>query len=235
MAWVWGEIDFASLYSYRMPNLSPSYALTSPVPSPAALRLALVDTAIKTTGKVSYGEEIFELIKSVQLEIEPPEKVAILKFFIKRLKPSKQEKEKPIKPCEESFGIREYCHFIGTLKIYIKLSKKEEEIVNLIRSLRHLGTSDSIVMGRAKIEEKEPSPQFICKETNQLKPEASNLARRPVFTLNEIKEDTEFSQINPFIKNKKGNPYIQKIFIVPLWEEQRGENWVIYKKIPFIL
>jgi len=235
MAWVWGEIEFASFYSYRMPNLSPSYALTSPVPSPAALRLALVDTAIKTTGKISYGEEIFELIKSALLEIEPPEKVAILKFFIKRLKPSKQEKDKPHKPCEESFGIREYCHFIGPLNIYIKLSKKEDEIANLFSLLRHLGTTDSIAMGRAKIEDKEPSQQFMCKETLELKPEAVNLVRRPVFTLNEIKKDTEFSQINPYNKNKKGNPYIQKIFIAPLLEEQRGENWVIYKKIPFIL
>ncbi|MGQ9721595.1 MAG: hypothetical protein ACUVXA_09775 [Candidatus Jordarchaeum sp.] len=235
MAWIWGEIDFASLYSYRMPNLSPSYALTSPVPSPAAFRLALVDTAIKTTGKIPYGIEIFELIKSAPLEIEPPEKVAILKFFIKRLKPSKQEKGKPHKPCEESFGIREYCHFIGPLKIYIKPSKKEDEIVNLFYLLRHLGTTDSIAMGRAKIEDKEPPKQFTWKETKELKPEAFNFVRRPVFTLNEIKEDARFSQIDPYNGGTKGNPYVQKTFTVPLIEEQRGENWVIYKKIPFTL
>ncbi|MEM3112476.1 MAG: hypothetical protein QXZ09_09825 [Candidatus Methanomethylicaceae archaeon] len=67
MTWIWGELDFAGLYYYRMPNLSPSFALSSPVPSPAALRLALVDAAIKSTGKVAYGEEIFDIIKIAQL------------------------------------------------------------------------------------------------------------------------------------------------------------------------
>ncbi len=127
MSWIWGELDFAGLYSYRIPNLSPSYSLTSPIPSPAALRLALVDAAIKYTGNVIYGEEIFEIIKATQLEIEPPERLAVLKFFIKRLKPSKP----PKRGFEESFGIREYCHFLGPLRVYLKPQKRGDEIAHL--------------------------------------------------------------------------------------------------------
>ncbi len=231
MAWIWAELDFASLYSYRMPNLSPGYALTSPLPSPAALRLALVDAAIRSTGKVSYGEEIFEIIKSAPLEMEPPESLTVLKFFIKRLKPSKPPKT----GFEESFGVREYCHFLGPLKFYLKISDREVEIANLFRLLRRLGTTDTIARGEAKIEDKEPMLIFTCKETTALKPEISNLAKRPVSTLNEIKPDAEFSQVNPYAKGKRGNPCIQKIFVLPLTEDRRGENWVLYRKYPFVL
>ncbi|NWF91378.1 MAG: hypothetical protein HXY46_00545 [Syntrophaceae bacterium] len=231
MAWVWGQLDFAGLYSYRMPNLSPSYALTALIPSPAALRLALVDAAIKSRGNVAYGEEIFEIIKTAELEIEPPERVAVLKFFIKRLKPAKPPKTE----FEESFGIREYCHFLGPLKVYFKLSKREDEIVHLFTLLRRLGTTDSLMRGLGKIEDKEPVQSFTCKETTALKPDVSNLARRPVSTLNEIRADATFSQVNPYMKGRKTNPYVQKIFVLPLIEERRGENWVIYKKHPFTL
>lgn len=231
MAWIWAELDFASLYSYRMPNLSPGYALTSLVPSPAALRLALVDAAIKSTGSVAYGEQVFEIVKSLPLEIEPPEKVAVLKFFIKRLKPSKL----PKKGFEKSFGVREYCHFLGPVKIYLKTTEKKNEIVRLFTLLRRLGTTDSIAMGAAKIEDKEPSLSFTYKETTMLKPELSNLARRPVSTLNEINPDAQFCQVNPYAKEKKRNPFIQKIFVLPLVEERRGENWVLYRKEPFVL
>ncbi|MEW6571781.1 MAG: hypothetical protein AB1390_11540 [Nitrospirota bacterium] len=231
MAWIWAEFVFASLYSYRMPNLSPSYALTSSIPSPAALRLALVDAAIRSTGKVSYGEGIFEIVKSATLEIEPPEKVAVLKFFIKRLKPSKSKE----KSFEESFGVREYCHFVDPLKVYLKISEREDEVANLFRILRRLGTTDSIARGKAKREDKEPPFSLTCKETKDLKPEASNLARRPVSTLNEIKPDAKFSQVNPYAKGKRGNPYIQKIFVLPLIVERRGKNWVLYRKHPFVL
>jgi len=214
-----------------MPNLSPGYALTSLIPSPAALRLALVDSAIKSTGKVSYGEEVFEIVKSSPLEIEPPEKVVVLKFFIKRLKPSKPPKT----GFEESFGVREYCHFLGSLKVYIEVSQRRHEIAYLFTLLRRLGTTDSIVRGVTKIEDKEPVHIFTCKETTALKPEASNLARRPVSTLNEIKPDAKFFQVNPYEKRKKGNPFIQKFFVLPLIEERRGENWVLYRKHPFVL
>jgi|Deesub1362A_J573_1020465.scaffolds.fasta_scaffold02794_2 CRISPR/Cas system-associated protein Cas5 (RAMP superfamily) len=234
MSWIWAELDFASLYSYRMPNLSPSYALASPVPSPAALRLALVDAAIKSSGKVSYGEEIFEVIKSAKLEIEPPEKVSVIKSFIRRLKPEKQQKGK-IAGLLESTGIREYCHFFGPMRVYLEISEREEEITRLFTLLRRLGTTDSIVMCRATVQEEAPQSDLICKEAINLELEALNFAKRPVFTLNEIKPDAKFSQVNPYGREKRGNPYVQKIFVLPLIEERRGENWVLYKKHPFVL
>ncbi len=231
MNWIWGEIQFASLYSYRMPNLSPSYALTSIIPSPAALKLSLVDAAIKSTGKVDYGEEIFEAIKSAPIEIEPPEQVSVLKFFIKRLKPAKP----PKRDFEESFGVREYCHFLGPLRIFINVHEKENEIAHLFTLLRRVGTTDSLAKCMAKIESKEPDQAFTCKETAGLKPEVSNIARRPVSTLIDLKLGCSFSQVNPYAKGKKGNPYCPKTFVLPLLEERRGENWVVYKKVPFNL
>ncbi len=98
-----------------------------------------------------------------------------------------------------------------------------------------MGTTDSLTKGTGRIEEKEPNREFTCKETTELKLEALNLMRRPVSTLNEIKPETTFAQVNPFSKERRGNPYFSKIFVLPLIEERRGENWVIYKKLPFTL
>ncbi len=231
MSWMSAELDFASLFSYRMPNLSPGYAPASPVPSPAALRLALVDVAIKSTGKVAYGEEIFEVVKAAPMEIEPPERVAVLKFFIKRLKPSKPPKI----GVEESFGVREYCHFWGTLKVFIDVSDREEEIAALFTHLRRLGTTDSLTRCLVNTDGKGPEPVLTCKEPLSLKTDVSNFTRRPVCTLNELKPDAAFSQVNPYATNKKGNPFNQKTFVLPLVEERRGENWILYKKAPFVI
>ena len=82
---------------------------------------------------------------------------------------------------------------------------------------------------------KEPTFSFACKEAKDLKPETSNLDRRPVAALNDLKQDAQFSQVNPYAKGRRVNPYIQKIFVLPLIEERRGENWVLYKKHPFVL
>jgi hypothetical protein len=231
MAWIHANLHFAGLFSYRIPNISPGYALTSPIPSPSSLRLALVDTAIKIKGSVKFGEEIFELVKSANLEIEPPEKVSILKFFIKRLKPSKSKGA----GFEESFGVREYCHFMGPMKFYVEISERQEEIAHLFKQLRRLGTTDSLLRCDASLNDKEPDLRTTSKIVNFLKPEISNLMRRPVVTLNEIKEDAKYFQVNPYAKGRRGNPFIPKTFVLPLREVRRGENFVLYEKAPFII
>lgn len=231
MAWIFAELHFGGLFSYRIPNLSPSYSLASPIPSPAALRLALVETAIKSGGDIKFGEEIFELVKAAPLEIEPPEKVSILKFFIKRLKPSKLKG----KSFEESFGIREYCHFLGPMRIYLKLSDKEDSLKNIFKQLRRLGTTDSILWCDVSIHEEAPELALTSKIITALCPEISNLMRRPVVTLNEIKEDAKFSHINPYSQKRKGYPFVSKTYVLPLREMRRGENFVLYEKVPFLM
>ncbi|HRR29377.1 MAG TPA: hypothetical protein P5270_08460 [Victivallales bacterium] len=231
MAWIHAELHFSGLFSYRIPNLSPSYALTSIIPSPSAVRLALVETAIRSKGSVNYGEEMFELIKVAPLEIEPPDRVSVLKFFIKRLKPSKSKE----KGFEISFGVREYCHFLGPMKIYMRLKEREEEVRFIFRQLGRLGTTDSTLRCEVSLSEKEPELSNTIKVIGTLKPEFSNLSRRPVVSLKEIKKDTDFSQINPYSQGRRGEPYISVTYVLPLREIKKGENFVLYEKVPFIV
>lgn len=230
MAWIVAQIHFGSLFSYRIPNLSPSYALSSPVPGPAAVRLGLVETAIRTTANVEFGEWMFNLIKGVPLEIEPPQKLSVMKFFIKRLKPSKSS----ARGCEESFGVREYCHYFGPLKIYMNLPDKVEEVADIIRRLRRLGTTDSILSCTVSIQEETPDFSLTCKLITTIKPDPSNFLRRPVVTLNEIDKEAEFSQVNPYSRKRRGYPFISQTYVLPLQEVKKGMNYVIYEKVPFI-
>ncbi len=231
MSWVCASLHFPAFFSYRIPNLSPSYALTSIIPGPSSLRLALVDVAIKLKGSVDYGKEIFNLIKSVRLEIEPPDRVSVIKFFIKRLKPSKTKSSS----FEESFGLREYCHFVGPIKIYFDLPNREEEIAELLEKLRRVGTSDSLVSCQISSKEKGPDLSLTCKLLNEIRPETNNLKGRPIVTLYEIDKDAEFNQVNPYFRGRKGKPYINKTYILPLVEKMKGENFVLYEKARFLL
>ncbi len=231
MAWVIAQLNFAGLFSYRIPNLSPSYALSSPVPSPAALRLALVDTAIRLTGSFKIGEQIFELVKCAPLEIEPPHNVSIVKVFIKRLKPSKSSG----KGCEESFGVREYCHFSDPMKVYLQLVEQEDMVADLFRKLRRLGTTDSILSCLATIQKEAPDSAFTCKLISTIRPDMSNFLKRPVVTLNEIDKAANFSQVNPYSQEKRGPTFISQTYLLPLIEVRRGMNYIFYEKVPFSL
>lgn len=69
--------------------------------------------------------------------------------------------------------------------------------------------------------------------SHQLRIEVENFEHRPVVTLNELKESADFAQINPYGEKRNKNPFIQQTYILPLQEIRKGENFVLYEKVPF--
>ena len=230
-AWVRAEIEFASFYSYRVPDLSPSYAVCSPLPSPAAIRLALVDAVIRHTGSVEAGRELFNLVKTAHLEVQPSERLAIMKFFIKRLKPEKPAKGKRASVLE-STGVREYCLPADPMVVWME-TEKPDRISQAFLWLRRLGTTDSLAHCRVDVDKEEPDLKLCWKPANGLPLATENFAHRAVFTLHEIKSDTTFDQINPYWEGRRGQPFEKRLFVLPLVRERLGENWVIYRREPF--
>lgn len=171
--WLKAELEFPSTFSYRQPDASAQFAIGSPIPSPAAIKLALVDTAIRWSGSVEKGKEVFEWLKNCQAHPVPPEQVVRFRVFLKRLKPedvvacpnhpdftvsAKVKKEKRLscpfcgvvpsvkaRRLTESTGIRDYFLLDGALTIFLQVPQdKVEETRGLFRRVRRLGTSDSL-------------------------------------------------------------------------------------------
>ncbi len=227
--WVRAEIKFASFYSYRVPNLSPSFSLSSPVPSPAAIRLALVDAVIRHTGKVDEGKSIFEMVRSARLEVQPPERVAVMKFFLKRLKPEKPTKGKQASVIP-STGIREYCLPSGPMVLWLETDERQR-IDEAFCWLRRLGTTDSLVY--CSVGNGTPDTAVCAKRAGSLSLKTQNFMQRAVFTLNELKTDATFAQVDPYAEGRRGQPFDKQLYVLPLVREQTGDNWVIYRREPF--
>jgi hypothetical protein len=227
--WLRAQVKFASFYSYRVPDLSPSFSLSSPVPSPAAIRLALVDAVIRHTGKVDEGKAIFDLVRDTRLEIEPPEHVAVMKFFLKRLKPEKPPKGKRASVIP-STGVREYCLPSGPMVFWLETDQRER-ITEAFCWLRRLGTTDSLAS--CNVGEGTPDTALCAKRADALPLTTRNFMQRPVFPLNELKIDTAFEQVNPYSEGRRGQPFDRQLYVLPLVREQAGENWVIYRRESF--
>ncbi len=231
--WLKAKLEFASFYSYRMPGLSSQYALISPVPSPAALRLALVDAAIQHTGSPEYGRRIFDIVKDAPLWVIPPNQLCIMKFFVKRLKKPKKA-DSTLVP---STGIREYCHLDGPLEVYIQVSRSDlRKVATLFTYLRRLGTTDSILTAKAEAGEG-PPPELCWKSLTQLNMPVSqfNYQRRLVVRLNDLRPGVDYDEVNPYSEVRKREPYSTYTFLLPLVQERRGENWTLYRRQPFNL
>lgn len=228
--WIRAQMFFASLYSYRVPNTSPSFAPAAPVPSPSAVRLALVDAAIQRNGSVAEGRDVFDLVKAASLRLVPPERVCVVRAFTKRLKKGKRKDGALV----ESTGIREYCHPDGPLEIYLQPERETERIAQLFGILRRLGTTDSLAYCRAEIGS-EPPEELACRLTAGLPVERDNFARRVVVPLLELPNDATFDDVNPYATSRRRFKYRQEFWTLPLVQRQRGGNWILYERVPFTL
>lgn len=229
--WIRAQVFFASMYSYRVPNTSPSFAPASPVPSPSAIRLALVDAAIQRRGSVDDGREIFEVVKAAPLHLVPPQRVCVVRALIRRLKPPKAKD----KPLERPPGIREYCHPEGPLEIYMQMEGNQatERVAELFRHLRRLGTTDSLARCSAETVEAPPE-ELACRPVDGLPGHLDNFDRRMVVSLLDLPPDAGFEAVNPYSGGRKVK-YQQQFWVLPLVQRQRGENWTLYERVPFVI
>lgn len=224
MTWLKAEYEFGSLFSYRIPDFSSQYALSSPLPGPSTIKLAIVATAIETNGDKSYGEKIFEIVKNAEIKIYLPKSVALSNVLIKRLKKKKDKME-----LERTFGIRGYVHYSEEpFRIYIKIEEnKEDEVKNLLRRVRSFGTSDSLVYCM-DVKEEEP-PANCIEPKNTLEKAQRNVLLVPVKDLNPDKE-INFDDVNPYVKSSRGKDvFVKKFYLLPISRQIQGRNWIVYE------
>jgi len=222
MEWIKAEYEFGSLFSYKIPDYpSPSYALSSPLPGPSTIKLAIVATAIETSGKVKVGEEIFEVVKNAKIKIETPKKIAISNVLIKRLKKKKEKIE-----LETTFGIRGYVHLSEPLSIYLNVDNGDN-VKELFRKVRRFGTSDSLIYCRNVTEEEPPANCIEPIET--LEKAERNVLIVPVKDLNPDQK-IEFEDVNPYAKRSRNKDvFVGKFYLIPISKQVQGKNWIIYE------
>lgn len=218
--WVKAEYQFGSLFSYRIPDFSSQYALTSPLPGPSTIKLAMVATAIEQSKNPNIGGKIFEIMKRAQLQIARPKKIALSNVLIRRLKKKKGEMG-----FERTFGIRGYVHLSDSLRVYAEIKENEkEEIKNLLRKVRQLGTSDSIVYCKS-VSEEEP-PKGCIKPIKNLEKLEKNTLIIPVKDLNPDPKN-KFEDLNK--SKKKRSVFIKVFYPIPISKQMQGKNWIVYE------
>jgi len=227
--WIKAEFWVGQTFSYRAPDFSSNYALSSPLPGPSATKLALVSSAIEMNGDVNKGKQVFNIVKSAEVLWEPPDFVGISKMFLRRFYKKKTE------GFTKSFGIREYCTFSGPITLYLGLNSESdaEQIINVLKQVRRMGSSDSILTLKCppQILDEKPELKNTYHPINKVQLDTQNFTHRLVLPLKDLDESDTFEKINPY---KSGSPKLkQEVYIFPLKLEKKAENWTLYKKCSF--
>jgi hypothetical protein len=147
--WLIAEYEAASLFSLKLSSATASGGKTLLVPTPYAIKMALLDAACRIRSVV-VAEQMWEQIRDLQIALRPVEQVAVTNLFQKVLKPRRGEvglEDPDAGPFQKTIGYREYAQWVGTLGIAFSASENESTdwLGDLLLNVNYLGKRGGFV------------------------------------------------------------------------------------------
>ncbi len=144
LVWLSADYHFPTTYSCRVPMSSQNSTLAMPAPGPATVRLAMVRSAIELFGSDYVRDRLFPIIRSAEVYVKPPRKVAISTQLIRVYK-ANAGRSRQSNHLQESLAYREVCHAAGLMTVYIKLPiTHEDNCRETLESIGYWGQANSL-------------------------------------------------------------------------------------------
>lgn len=141
MRWLIARYQPVSLFSLKHGEATSTGGKSLLVPTPFAIRTALLDVAIRVRG-VAYGPQAFQHIRALRLALVPPEQAAVTNLFVKVLKPERDRERG--RAMQQTIAFREYVHLEGTLALALGGDPAHlQEVAPLLPHVSYLGKRGS--------------------------------------------------------------------------------------------
>ncbi len=163
-----------SLFSLKSASATASGGKTLLVPTPFALKMALLDAAIRTRG-LAEGERVFPLLRDLSIWLEAPRNLVVIKGFgkIQRLLKDKSNADKASLaqakgqwPMQPTIAYREYVYYRDAFQLAFAMPDGSDvlpELSQLLAQVNYLGKRGSFIqlMEPPHSIEQLPEHQFI--------------------------------------------------------------------------
>ena len=148
--WTIAEYQPTSLFSLRPYTATTSGGKSLIVPTPFAVKMALLDVAIRTQG-LARGQALFPALRDLQVAVRLPQRIVVNNTFakilrLKEVKTKASEKEVAIAgavaerqwPFQKTIAFREYVQFSGPLALAFQ-GMPPEDLTPLLVQVNYLG------------------------------------------------------------------------------------------------
>lgn len=146
--WLITEYEAASLFSLKLSSATASGGKTLLVPTPFAIKMALLDAACRIHG-VAVAEKEWAQIRDLQIAIRPAGHVVVTNLFQKVLKPRRREislDDADAGPFQKTIGYREYAQWVGALGVAFEIEGEQVAwLSELLLNVNYLGKRGGFV------------------------------------------------------------------------------------------
>jgi hypothetical protein len=140
--WMVARYAPTALFSLKPAAATSSGGKTLICPTPFAIKMALLDGALRTLGQ-SEGQKFWPAIRDLQLKIALPDRMAVINTFTKIVRPKKNGPSDDdgtglTTPLGSTIAYREYVSFGGTISIAAQTSTDDRLIDVLTELFAHI-------------------------------------------------------------------------------------------------
>lgn len=201
----------ASSYSLRVPTTSISNASALPAPGPATVRLAMVRVGIEVFGTKDVQEELFPIIRSAQVRIKPPEKVALSLQALHAFKGKDKGGD-----VHQSLSYREFAHAEGEITIFLEVPTLfAEKFETTLQGIGYWGQANSLATC-VRIDEKSPVPGEVAVPLSSI---SSTNKVKGLFTsfVTEFRDEkVTWEEITPKIRQQPTDAIKVELYVFPM-------------------
>jgi len=148
MWWI-AEYEAVTLFSLKLSMATASGGKTLLVPTPYAIKMALVDAACRTAG-VTQAEQWWPAIRDLGVALRPTQQAVVTNLFQKVLRPRRNAAdlaEPDAGPFQRTIGYREYVQLVGRLGIALDWGGSQpcDWLHDLLVNVNYLGKRGSFM------------------------------------------------------------------------------------------
>lgn len=231
--WLISELEAVTLFSLKMSSATSSGGKTLLIPTPYAIKMALLDAACRMMG-VEKAEAIWPVLRDLQVAIRPAEKVVVTNLFQKVLRPRRNPAGKGDQdsgPFQKTIGYREYAHYVGSMGLGLGWSEEENRnwLSELLVSINYFGKRGSFMQMLVFPQHEEQLPPGFVEVTIE---QDSFLVNGTLQMLDDCSPSLTFGKANIYSgeKVKSGKDRVIRNVVLPYRLARSSKSFSLYER-----
>jgi hypothetical protein len=231
--WLIAEYESVSLFSLKMSSATSSGGKTLLVPTPYALKMALLDNACRMVG-IGKAENLWPEIRDLQIAINPAAKVMVTNLFQKVLRPYKNPPPPGIPdfgPFQKTIAYREYAQLLGPMSLGLGWNGEDSKpwLADLLVNINYIGKRGSFIQIIKLPYRVNDLPDGFVKITEE---QTSFMVKGVLQMLDDCTPSLTFSKANIYSKEKvkAGEDRIVRHIVIPYLMMRSSKSFTLYER-----
>ncbi len=217
------ELKFVSTFALKPSNVTNMSGRTLLLPTPYAIKMALIDRAIVRFG-FEKSKEIFPAIRDLRIYWAGPLTIGVMQVIEKGYRLARSTTKSQIR-------VQEYCTYSGSFYITFesKSSDAVGELSQLIRMLFRLGRSGSIINCEYLFRNVEAIDRDWISLGDPL--DYSEITRGIVQRMDDMRHDVSLTDVSTYNLQSPNQLRFQYDIIIPYKLGYASDNFIVYERI----